>query len=258
MKYVDRQSRTPLWRQVLADLQSRMALGEFDPHFPSDREIVETYRVSRHTAREAVRSLYSEGLLERGPGRGGTRIRSVEFKQPLGAIYSLFRAIESQGVKQESVVIAFDVRKNADKAARLGLQADTPLVYLERIRLADGIPLAHDRSWLPETLTKPILGSNMRHGALYQQLREKCGIIIDGGEEEIQPVMLDEKEATLLGTASFTPAFAIQRLARRAGTAIETRHTLIRGDRYSFTVTWHETSRTQVFDWGETANDRRW
>ena len=47
----------PKWRQVLEDLERRLADGEIADRFPTDRELVEHYGVSRHTVREAVRHL---------------------------------------------------------------------------------------------------------------------------------------------------------------------------------------------------------
>ena len=92
---LDRTSPVPLWAQLEAELRRRLVAGEFTQRFPTDRELVDTYKVSRHTARDAVDRLCTDGLLERRRGRG-TFIRP-EFERPAGAIYSLFRAVEALG-----------------------------------------------------------------------------------------------------------------------------------------------------------------
>ena len=60
----------PLWRQVLDDLERRLADGEIADRFPTDRELVEHYDVSRHTVREAVDRLKARGVIQRERGRG--------------------------------------------------------------------------------------------------------------------------------------------------------------------------------------------
>ena len=50
----------PKWREIGDDLRRRLASGEFDERFPTDRELVAKYEVSRHTKREAVRGLTDE------------------------------------------------------------------------------------------------------------------------------------------------------------------------------------------------------
>lgn len=66
-----------------------------------------------------------------------------------GSLYSLFREIESRGMTQESIVLACTLAGEAEAAAHLELPPDTELFALERVRLADGEPLAHDCVWLP-------------------------------------------------------------------------------------------------------------
>ena len=143
MVSVDRGSPLPLWAQVEADLRRRMDRGEFADRFPTDEELVDSYEVSRHTAREAIRHLHRSGILRRERGRG-TVVNRSEFEQPLGTLYSLFRSVESSGALQRSTVI--DLREEVDPAVaqQLELAADTPLLYLARLRYADDEPLANN------------------------------------------------------------------------------------------------------------------
>ncbi|MGC8465141.1 MAG: GntR family transcriptional regulator [Acidimicrobiales bacterium] len=250
MVVLDRYGKAPLWRQIGDDLRRRLEGGEFFDRFPSDREIVEHYGVSRHTAREAVRTLDLEGLLIRGRGRGGTRVRQPsEFKQPLGAIYSLFRAIESQGVEQSSVVLAKSEVVSPPQAVRMGLRPNHPLLYLGRLRLAGGLPLAIDRSWLPMEKAAPLMDCSFERSALYEELRTRCNIVVDGGDEEIRPSSLSDEEASMLQVAPDTVAFSVERVGRCGEEIIEVRHTVIRGDRYSFVVSWSKSPGAEVLDW---------
>ena len=153
----DRNSPLPLWAQVLADLRARLARGEFTGRFPGDEELRDTYGVSRHTVREAVRRLQAEGVIERGRGRG-TFVTGTVIEQPLGALYSLFRSVEAQGFVQRSVVRYLEERRDEEAAKVLGRPPDEPLVYLERLRLADDQPIVLDCSWLPAALARPLLG----------------------------------------------------------------------------------------------------
>ena len=67
----------------------------------------------------------------------GSRLAApMEIEQQLGAIYSLFSAVEGTGRVQRSVVHTLDVRADGVVAARLGREESTPLVHLERLRLA--------------------------------------------------------------------------------------------------------------------------
>jgi GntR family transcriptional regulator len=234
---VDRNSALPLWAQVLGDLRRRLARGEFGAHFPGDEELTEEYGVSRHTVREAVRRLQAEGVVERGRGRG-TFVTGRVIEQPLGALYSLFRSAEEQGFVQRSIVRRLEERRDEEAARVLGLPADEPLVYLERLRLADDEPIVLDSSWLPAALARPLLSTDFTRTALYRELHVQCGIRLDGGWERIRPVLPDEEQRALLGLPDGTPALAIERMASRETTPVEWRHSLVRADRFSYVARW--------------------
>jgi GntR family transcriptional regulator len=241
---LDRAHPLPLWAQLEADLRRRMHAGAFGERFPTDRELVETYDVSRNTAREAVDRLCAEGLLERRRGRG-TFVRAPEFEQPTGALYSLFRSIESQGVPQTSRVLQLESCVDPAAAQRLDLPADAPLILLSRLRCAGGQPLALDRVWLPGDVALPLLEADFSHTALYDQLAARCGVIMVDGWERIRPVMPTAAERRLLEQPVGQAVFSIERLGRSAQRAIEWRVSLIRGDRYAFVADWQATaSRT--------------
>lgn len=230
---LDRDSPMPLWAQLESDLKARLDTGEFNDRFPTDAELVAEYEVSRHTVREAIRHLNISGILRRERGRG-TVVNRSEFEQPLGALYSLFQSVEASGATQRSQVLELREDINPTVAEHLGLDADTPLFFLERIRRADDDPLALDRSWLPMSLAEPLLTSDFGRTALYDELATHVGVSPDAGWERIAPVLPTPEQRKLLAMQRGEAAFFLERLGTADGVPIEWRTTLIRGGRYRF------------------------
>lgn len=224
----------PLWKQLLDDLRARLAIGEFTEDFPGEHELVDQYAVSRHTVREALRHLRSEGVVSAGRGRR-PRVGPVEIEQPLGAMVSLFAAVESLGVEQRSIVRVLDVRADAVVAARLDLEGSTPLVYLERLRLAADEPLALDRVWLPESMARPLLRADFAHTALYTELAEHCGVRLTGGREQVRAALPTAAERRLLQLPAGTALLVVERTGWQQR-PLEFRRTIVRGDRFSITA----------------------
>jgi len=237
VKPLDRASPLPLWAQLLVQLRSRLAEGDFEEGFPTDAALMEEYGVSRQTVREAIRHLVSEGLVERQRGRG-SRVRKPEFEQPMGSLYSLFRLIEGQGVRQTSVLRALEERVDPVIALQLGLDRRAKLVYVERQRLAGGAPLALDRAWLPADMARALLEADFEHTAFYDELVRRCGFAPEGGRERVQPTVPLSEEAALLGLGEGEPAFWIERITWAKGRRVEVRHTIVRGDRYGLVSEW--------------------
>lgn len=246
IKPLDRSSPMPLWAQLEAELRRRLDEGEFgDGHFPTDLELTEAYEVSRHTVREAVRHLNKTGLLKRERGRG-TVINRSEFEQSLGTLYSLFNSIESAGVSQTSQVIDLEVVTDAAAASHLGVDEDTDLVLLARLRLAGGAPLAVDRAWLPHRLAAPLLDIDWTHTALYDELAKIGAPVPNQGWERLTPIVPSPADRTRLGLGRGDAAFFLERLGTRDGLPIEYRTTTIRGDRYRFVTEWSAGARSEL------------
>lgn len=230
-------SPLPLWAQLESDLRRRLDSGEFDERFPTDAELTGQYDVSRHTVREAIRRLNATGVLKRERGRGTVVDRS-EFEQPLGGLYSLFQSIESSGVDQHSQVLSIEVTTDEAAATHLDLDPSTLLVFVERLRLAGGMPLAVDRAWLPHDLASPILDADFSHTALYAELERACGFRPTHGWERLTPILPSATDRRHLDVPKTAPAFFLERLGLYEGNPVEWRTTVIRGDRYRFVANW--------------------
>ncbi len=233
----------PLWQRLQADLRARVDAGEFVAQFPGEHALTEQYGVSRHTVREALRGLRADGLVTAARGRQPRLADPARFTQLLGAASSLFSSVEQGGVRQTSVVRRLEVLRDGTVAARLGLEESSPLVHLERLRLAGDEPLALDRAWLPLELAEPLLAADFTHTSLYDELAARCGVRPTGSTEQVRAVVPNGHERRLLGLDARTALLAIDRTACHRGRPIEWRRTLVRGDRFALTASFPSPTR---------------
>lgn len=230
---MDRSSPLPLWAQLHADLVSRIAAGDFADGFPGEHALTASYGLSRHTVREALRHLRTDGVLIAERGRVTRLVDVPVIEQPLGALYSLYAAVEATGLRQHSVVRALEVRTDPVVAATLEVAAEAPLVYLERLRMAGNEPLALDYAWLPAEVAEPLLSADFAHTALYIELDTRCNIRLTGGREDVTALVPGPALAELLDLDERSAVLSIKRLGCTRSRPIELRRTLIRGDRFT-------------------------
>lgn len=247
-----RATDTPLWAQVQHDLRRRLAAGEFDDGFPSDRDLVDEYGVSRHTVREALRELRDDGVVTRHRGRG-TFVNALALEQPVGPLYSLFKSIEDQGYRQDSDVLALERVTHPAAAERLDCASNDALLHLRRLRRADGIAFAVDDVWMPASLVEPLFAVDFHHTALYAELDKRVGLKPSSGWERIHPGLPDAECRRLLDITSDQAVFVVERYTEHESRPLEWRETVIRGDAYTFLTNWSSTQTVSQF----TTSERR-
>jgi GntR family transcriptional regulator len=235
---LDRSSPMPLWAQLQQELTRRLQAGVFDQEFPGELELVEEYGVSRYTVREALRRLREGRLIDSAKGRGSWVRRGGDSNPPLGSLYSLFREVDAQGIRQRSIVIAQEIVTWAAAAEELGLEPDTALFHLERVRLADELPMAHDRVWIPAEIASPLLEVDFTVSGLYDELAARCGVSMAGGRERIGAIMPTQRDRDLLAVPPDVACFQIERVSTVQQRRMEYRHTVVRADRYSVLAEW--------------------
>lgn len=242
---LDRASRTPLWQQLHDDLVGRLEGGDFRERFPGELELMDDYSVSRHTVRESLRRLRQEGVIQSSRGRSSV-VNPGLISQDLGAMYSLFHELEARGIEQRSEVLVIERRRDAVVAGRLDLPEESELVYIERLRYADDVPIAWDQAWLHPELAAPLLDVDLTHAALYDEWQRVAGVRLTGGRESIQAIVPTDGQRERLEMDDDEAALLIDRVGLAGDRVVEHRRTLVRGSRFSVTAVWSPGSAYHV------------
>ncbi len=203
----------PLRYQLLEELRREIARGRFPPgqRLPTEQALMATYRVSRHTVREAIRDLINEGLVRIERGRG-TFAAPPRIEQELTSLTGFVEDMLSLGFRPEARVLGVTpVEAPAAVAARLGLAASDPVVRIERIRLADGQPISFDLTFLPAALGEKIVREDLRIYPIFSLLEDQIGIVLDKAEYYLEARAADRKVARALEMAPGAPLLVIER-----------------------------------------------
>ncbi len=169
---IDRSSPVPLYHQLAEQLGQAIADGRLKPGDPFENEmaVAERLQLSRPTVRRAIQELVDQGLVVRRRGLGTTVAnRKVHRKFQLSSLYD---ELARDGRKPSTIVLDLSQQTNDRAASGLDLPADTPLLHVTRLRLADGIPLAFMQNWLPPAhhgLTR----EELERDGLYATLRAR-------------------------------------------------------------------------------------
>jgi GntR family transcriptional regulator len=190
----------PLYRRIHDDLRREIESGRYRPgdRLPSEAELGSLYGVSRITARQALELLSTEGLLVRRQGMGSFAA-PVRVIQPLVRLTDFMEDMAGAGLRPESRVLAFDSETlSAEVAGRLDVDAGAPYYRLDRLRLANGIPIALDSTWMTPQIARLLTGEDLARRTIYSILEGDYGIPIVSGEYVIQAGLAGTDQARLL------------------------------------------------------------
>lgn len=234
---LDRSSPMPLYFQVARQIEEAIEQGTLPPgrRLASEIELADRLGLSRPTMRRAIQELVDKGLLVRKRGVGtqvvhGRVRRAVELSSLHDDLGGSGRRPTTQVLVHE-VVVADDLT-----AAHLGLPADAEVLHVERLRFAEGEPLAVLRNWLPVDLA-PFSREDLEQRGLYDLLRH-TGVHLRIATQRIGACAATSAEARLLGERRGAPLLTMQRVAYDdSGRAVELGTHVYRAGRYSFETT---------------------
>lgn len=118
---------------------------------PSEQELSTILGVSRNTIREALKSLENDGIVAPRQGIGTFVIRnSKNIKSNLAILDSFTKIITNHGYKPGSTSITYKMDKaNQLIASRLNIDVSSDILYVDRVRTADGQPVIYVEDYIP-------------------------------------------------------------------------------------------------------------
>ncbi len=216
-------------RESLTEMIRGLAPGAA---LPTERDLCERFGVSRGTVRHVLAQLENEQRIYRRQGRG-TFVATPKIEQRLD-LTSHTESMLASGIKPSSKLIEVSRIEAPDEiAAALALPAAAEVLRIERVRLADGEPIALEVLHISAERFDGISGALQDGESFYRLLHSQYGIELAHAEETIEAVIAEERGAQLLDCS---PGSALLQLSRltvdRRGRPIEYVRSLYRGDRF--------------------------
>ena len=165
----------PLYAQVENVIIDRISNGSWPAgsRLPSEDSLVQEYAVSRTTIRAAIQSLVQRGLVEIRRGKG-TFVTHPKITQELTELTGFVEDMQALGRHPTAKVLDQQiVAANQLVARRLALPQGAPVVRIQRVRLADCMPLSYDETYLPKQPGEKVMADNLATEPIFSLLERK-------------------------------------------------------------------------------------
>jgi GntR family transcriptional regulator len=233
---LNEQNRAPLYQQLQRALRDAIEDNRLAPDeaLPPERELAEEFGISRITVRKALDALVSEGMLTRRQGagtfvtaRGDTRV-----EKSFATLSSFSEDMLSRGRKPESVWLSRSAGTvTPEEALTLGLSPGSVVYRFNRIRYADGEPMALEYSTVPGFC----LASEMSVGESLYEALDKQSARPARALQRLRAILFTGERAKLMGLEDGAPGLLIERRGfLKDGRPVEVTKSYYRGDAYDF------------------------
>jgi GntR family transcriptional regulator len=231
-------SLTPLYQQLMEEIKRAIETERFQvgEKIPTEPELSEMYSVSRITVRRAVNELCEKGYLVKKQGKGTYVARpKVQRKIKVKNTMSFSDVCRENGmIHSVRVLSSQHVAARQDEWTFLGLEPGAPLLYMQRIHYADGVPIQVENCFYPLERYRFLEDENLNEGSLFHRLRDKYGINVCGCADTIVEIVRATPEyAALLDVPIGEPLFFLNNyFVDDKGTPLFVGRDYIAGSRY--------------------------
>ncbi len=240
----------PLYAQLKEAWIEAIAKGDLLPgdRLPTQRALAQQYHASHMTVRRAINELIHEGVIYAIAGKG---IYVAEQKQDAETepLMGFTEYMAHRGLKASTILLDAQIISASTVMARsLEVELGANLVYLRRLRLADGLPVGIQTAYLPHELCPGLLDHDLERNSLFATLRNVYHLRLTDYSFGIGAKPPDEEQVRLLGIhePSATAVLVAEQLTfLDDGAPIEFVRSVYRGDRYRLRLAGNNLNRSR-------------
>jgi len=224
---------TPRYVDIVAELSAEVNGMQPGDRLPRERELAERFVASRMTVRQALAMLADQGRIYSIRGQG-TFVAEPHVAKD-ATLTSFSQDMLARGLTPSSRLLdAAEVPAPPDVARALEVPDGAPMIRIERLRLADGLPMCLETVHLPAPLFPHLLEADLS-GSLYELLSLRFRTSVTRAEQTFSAVKLSRRQADVLGVPMGSAALVMRRVGADArGRLVEQAESIYRNDRYEF------------------------
>lgn len=204
-----RETKVPKYQLIENDIIEKITSGVYTlgEAIPSESELVEMYKCSRVTVRQALSNLAYKGFIRKKQGSGAF-VNKPKTIQRNPFIKSFTEDMEDQGKHATSKVHIFSVI-TADKniAALIGIQENDLVYHIERTRYADKDAVLFEKTFMSVDL-HPDMSISILLASKYRYMEEH-NLNIDYASQHITPIFPSEFIADELKISTKQPILKV-------------------------------------------------
>jgi GntR family transcriptional regulator len=230
---------SPAYMNVYNSIREKIMSEVFlpDGKIPPERELCESYGVSRITMRNAFRLLQDQGLVERMPGKGTFARSSIRQKVPI--LDMDYMNSLKNNISRRELLSNEDILPPDDVAQILGILRVEQCRFIERRDFCDTEAFSYDKGYLPLGLVSSLTEEMLCRVEFLDLWAAGQGLEISHAQSSTEAVAADKIASGRLGVPVGTPMLlTTDTIFAHDGRALAVFKTVYRSDRCKLVSTY--------------------
>ena len=236
---LDKDSPISLYNQLINILVNDIK-NNLKPHSKmlSEREICTKYNISRTTVRQALQELENIGYIYKVSGKGTFVSNTSIIRKNLIDSYSFTEQMHAIGKVPKTEVLSFEIVESyAEIAQQMNINSGDEVYFLRRLRLADGVPMMVETSYLPLKIFYNLEEELVKSKPLYDIFKNDYGEDIAFADEEFAAGLVKAKVAKLLDVQTNSPCLNLKRTTvNKKNQVLELTFSTTRSDQFVYKI----------------------
>ncbi|WP_067842832.1 GntR family transcriptional regulator [Amphibacillus sediminis] len=228
--------KIPKYKIIEDYILQKIKGGEYQKGSPieTEQELIDKFKVSRVTVRQATNNLVAKGFLSRSQG-SGTFVTNQKVVERSTNIKSFTEEMRESGKQASTEIIEFKVTPaNDDIAKKLSINKGEPIYFIKRLRKADDVPMMLETNYM-DVKVYPNLSYDKMSKSKYRFIEESTQETIDHSHHIVVPIMPSEEVVKYFGCDPSTPVLKVLNSTYLSnGQLLDYTELILNGDEYQY------------------------
>jgi GntR family transcriptional regulator/GntR family frlABCD operon transcriptional regulator len=178
---------------------------------PSENELCRLYKMTRPTVRQSLATLATDGYIIKHQGKGSI-VHNLPREIGILSVSGTTSAVGNRNLMTKIIVKPVLMQWPENFMFPLSeLEKESGCIYMERLRLLDGVPIFYDISFIANINLPRITARQFENRSLFQILRDHYRIEIKGGDQRIKAIPANLKIGKFLKIRKEQPVLHLER-----------------------------------------------
>jgi DNA-binding GntR family transcriptional regulator len=203
----------PRYRKLYEILRKHIIDGIYKEGdlLPSENELCLLYGMTRPTVRQSLAALAGDGYIKKHQGKGSI-VHHLPREIGILSVSGTTSAVGDRNLKTRIIVKPNIKPWDINFMFPLSeLEKESGCIYMERLRLLEGIPIFYDISYIANVNLPRITSRQFEDKSLFQVLRDNYKVEIKGGEQRIKAIPSSLKISRFLKIKKGEPVLHLER-----------------------------------------------